>query len=149
MAIPSSLLENYDTVTCGQVLLAVDGHDFLPAGDEPRLRRTPAADTPDCAGREDGELYGRGNVRWTASITRVRCFLDFAYPVTDGTITAATPEDYARKWLRRHLTALPAGTAGLAWTGGRSWGKAVIEADGTTDAGWAIVTYNIQMTDAE
>lgn len=148
MSIPSGLVQNYHAITCGQALLTTDGHDFFPFGQEPQVRRSQAVDTPDCAGRTDGELYVRGNVRWTAGISRVREFFNFSYPVTDGAITAATPEEYAQKWLMRHLTALPKTTSALVWTGVREWGPTAIEADGTTDGGFAIVNYSLQMSDA-
>jgi hypothetical protein len=147
--LPSAIIQCYHAIACaGESLLTADGRDWFPEGREPRVRRVPAVDTPDCAGRAAGEIFNRGNVRWEASISRVRCFLDYTYPVTDGDITAASPEEYAQKWLVRHLTAFSTGSTSLAWTGRRTWASASVAADGTTDGGWAVVDYSVQMSDA-
>ncbi|MDB6133296.1 MAG: hypothetical protein JWM59_1539 [Verrucomicrobiales bacterium] len=145
MPVPDRLVENYHTVTAGgKTLLSTDGHDFFPHGQEPTLQHVQAVDAPDCPGLQQGPLFLRGNVRWTASITRVREFLTFTYPVTDGSVTAANPEEYAQKWLVRHLDDLAGITAGgLSWNG-TVCTTASVNPDGTTDCGYAMITYQIQ-----
>src|SRR6478609_9196499 len=103
MAVPSPITFSPYNVKIGTVhLLTDDGHDFFPDGGEPQLSHSQAADTPDVAGLDYGLILPRGNTRWSITVNRVREFHEFAYPVTDGAITAADAAEYAQKWLLRH-----------------------------------------------
>ncbi|MES2706405.1 MAG: hypothetical protein V4726_07360 [Verrucomicrobiota bacterium] len=149
MAIPSSLVENHHSVSIGGgvALLSLDGHDYFPPGEEPQLSHRQAFDNHDIAGRSTGLMFPRGNVRWTASLTRVREFIEFTYPYSGGGITAATPEEHAQKWLIDHLDALTAVNSNFTWNG-RDFGASSVIPNGTTDGPFAIVSYQIEMVEA-
>lgn len=151
MTLPDTLVANHHTVAAGGIpLLSTDGHDFFPAGAEPSLRHSQSVDAPDCPGLQDGPFYLRGNVRWTATVTRVREFLTFSYPIMDASVSSdpvPTPEAYAQLWLVHHLRRLAAITgagAGLEWNGS-VWPTASIQPEGVTDAGFVLLNYQIQM----
>ena len=148
MAISDQLVQNYHSVSLGGIdLLSLDGHDYFPPGSEPSVTHQQAADAPEVSGQTNGLLFPRGNFRWSATVSRVREFYKFDYPITDGAITAAGPEEYAQKWFIRHMGQLKIGSAGMTW-GGKTWTKAVISPSGSTDMGFVIMNYQLQMVEA-
>lgn len=149
MAAPASFVESYHTAQIGGVaLLLADGRDCFPPGQEPTLSHRRAVDMPDCAGKPQGAIYERGNLRWECAITRVRDFTNYAYPVTDATVkavgTIADCVEYAQLWFIDHLTALAgASGAGSFTLNGKAWPSAVVDVSGETDTGFVIMDYKI------
>ena len=150
MGAPGSFVENYHTASIGgKDILLADGHDCFPPGNEPTLSHRQAVDAPDCAGAPDGAIYARGNLRWECSITRIRDFTNFTYPVTDTSVksvgTIADCVEYAQRWFIAHMMEL-AGESGAFILNGKSWPSAVVEPSGETDLGFAVMQYNIQFS---
>lgn len=152
MAAPGELVENYHTAKIGTVdLLLADGHDCFPPGAEPALSHRQAVDTPDVAGEPTGAIIPRGNVRWDCSITRIRDFTNYEYPVTDASVksvgTIANCVEYAQRWFVKHMLDL-AGEAGAFVLNGKTWPSGTVEPSGDTDHGFACLTYKIQFSGA-
>jgi|GEM_PF-5528195 len=150
------LLTNYHTLTCGSNLLEIwEGEatheDFLAVGQEPRAARSIVIDTPDCAGLTNGEVYPRGGIRWEITATKYAYFGANTYPILSPTypypVLYANPQAHAAAWLTQHLTGLPTGASTASWNS-LSLTSAAVNAEGSTDNDYAIVTYKITGTQA-